>query len=537
MLAQPIARSVQPIRLRPHAADRGWPTYGGDLANTRYSPLDQITAANFSELDVAWRFKTDNFGPSPEYVLQSTPLVVNGVLYSTAGSRRAVVALDASNGELLWMYREDEGERGANAPRRQSGRGLAYWSSGGESRIVYVTPGYRMIALDAKTGHRVPGFGQNGVVDLKTDFDQTIDLIKSDVGLAATPIIANDVIVVGAAHGVGTAPPRMENVKGYVRGFDARTGKRLWTFHTIPRKGEFGYETWHNDSAVRAGNAGAWTQTAVDAELSTAYLPIELPSGDFYGGHRPGAGLFGESLVAVDLRTGRRKWHYQLVHHGLWDSDVGSPPILADIVVSGRAIKAVVQPTKQGFLFVFDRVTGEPVWPIEERPVPQGDVPGEVVLADTTVPNEARGFRAAGRVGGRPDRLHAGAARRGARLHPQLPDWTTVHAAVDGGSERHVWNVDAAEQPGRRELARRFGTIQKRRCCTYSRKPSLRRSALCREIQRRPTFLFPGAWEAVRRERAGPRPSEAPARDGPRAAARNRRQRAWRRVEAVAAPD
>ena len=376
LLAQPpgglTGQSTPPV-----PPDRGWPTYGGDLANTRYAPLDQINATNFSELDVAWRFKTENLGPSPEYVLQSTPLVVNGVLYSTAGSRRAVVALDASNGELLWMYREDEGPRGANAPRRQSGRGLAYWAGNGEARIVYVTPGYRMIALDATTGHRVPGFGQNGVVDLKTDFDQTIDLVKSDVGLAATPIIANDVIVVGAAHGVGTAPPRMENVKGYVRGFDARTGKRLWTFHTIPRKGEFGYETWHNDSALGAGNAGAWTQVAVDPELNTAYLPVELPTGDFYGGHRPGAGLFGESLVAVDLRTGRRKWHFQLVHHGLWDSDVGSPPILADIVVGGRAIKAVAQPTKQGFLFVLDRVTGEPVWPIEERPVPQGDVPGE----------------------------------------------------------------------------------------------------------------------------------------------------------------
>jgi quinoprotein glucose dehydrogenase len=396
LLAQPTVDLVGQSAPPPQAPDRGWPTYGGDLGNTRYSPLDQITAANFSELDVAWRFKTENLGPSPEYVLQSTPLVVNGVLYSTAGSRRAVVALDASNGELLWMYREDEGERGAAAPRRQSGRGLAYWSGGGESRIVYVTPGYRMIALDAKTGHRVPGFGQNGVVDLKTEFDQTIDLVKSDVGLAATPIIANDVIVVGAAHGVGTAPPRMENVKGYVRGFDARTGKRLWTFHTIPRKGEFGYETWRNDAALRAGNAGAWTQVAIDAELSTAYLPIELPTGDFYGGHRPGAGLFGESLVAVDLRTGRRKWHYQLVHHGLWDSDVGSPPILADIVVGGRPIKAVVQPTKQGFLFVFDRVTGEPIWPIEERPVPQGDVPGEWYSPTQPFPTKPPAFERQG---------------------------------------------------------------------------------------------------------------------------------------------
>jgi quinoprotein glucose dehydrogenase len=372
-----VAQPTRGLGGQSAPADRGWPAYGGDLANTRYSPLDAITAANFSELEIAWRFRTDNLGPTPEYTLQSTPLVVNGVLYSTAGSRRAVVAIDASSGELLWTYREDEGERGLNAPRRQSGRGLAYWSGTGEARIVYVTPGYRLIALDAKTGLRVPGFGESGVVDLKTDFDQTIDLLTSDVGLAATPVIAEDTIIVGAAHGVGTSPPRMENVKGYVRAFDARTGRRLWTFHTIPKAGEFGYETWHDHSALRAGNAGVWTQMAVDEELDTVYLPVELPTGDFYGGHRPGPGLFGESLVAVDLHTGRRKWHYQLVHHGLWDSDVASPPILADIVADGRAVKAVVQPTKQGFLFVLDRVTGEPVWPIEERAVPKGDVPGE----------------------------------------------------------------------------------------------------------------------------------------------------------------
>ena len=363
---------------RPSTTDSTWATYGGDLGNRRYVPFDQINAKNFGDLEVAWRFSTANLGPSPEYSFQSTPLVVDGVLYTTAGSRRSVVALDAATGEMLWMHREDEGQRGANGPRRQSGRGLAYWTDGSSARIVYVTPGYRMIALDATTGRPIPGFGNQGVVDLKQGLDQEgVDPVTAEIGLAAAPVIAKDVIVVGAAHGVGTAPRSMTNVKGYVRGFDVRTGRRLWIFHTIPRPGEFGYDSWENGAADRAGNAGAWTQISVDPELNLAYLPIELPTGDHYGGHRPGNGLFGESLVAVDLHTGVRQWHFQLVHHGLWDSDVASPPILADITVGGRAIKAVAVPTKQGFLFVFDRATGVPVWPIEERPVPKGDVPGE----------------------------------------------------------------------------------------------------------------------------------------------------------------
>jgi quinoprotein glucose dehydrogenase len=303
--------------------------------------------------------------------------MINGVLYSTAGSRRAVVALDAATGELMWMHSEREGARGTAAPRQLSGRGLAYWTDGRDERILYVTPGYRLLALDAKTGVLVPSFGQNGGVDLKLDDDQDIDLVTGEVGLHATPIVANDVVIIGAAHRAGNAPRSKSNVKGYVRGFDARTGKRLWIFHTIPLPGEFGNETWEKDSWSYTGNTGAWTQIAVDQELGLAYLPIELPTGDYYGGHRPGSGLFGESLVAVDLMTGKRKWHYQLVHHGVWDMDIACPPILVDITVDGHRTKAVAQPTKQAFLYVFDRITGHPVWPIEERPVPKGDVPGE----------------------------------------------------------------------------------------------------------------------------------------------------------------
>ena len=355
-----------------------WRTYGGDVGNTRYSPLDQINASNFKNLEVAWRFKTDSLGPRPEFQFEGTPLMVGGVVYSTGGTRRAVVALDAATGEMLWMHAEREGPRGAAAPRQLSGRGLAYWSDGAnDSRILYVTPGYRLIALNAKTGVPVVGFGDNGVVDLKKDDDQEIDLVTGEVGLHSTPLVARDVVIVGAAHRSGGVPRSRMNVKGYVRGFDVRTGKRLWIFHTIPGLREFGNDTWERDSWSYTGNAGVWGQISVDEELGFAYLPVELPTGDYYGGHRPGNGLFGESLVAVDLRTGQRKWHYQLVHHGIWDFDIPCAPILVDITVNGRAVKAVAQPTKQAFLYVFDRVTGQPIWPMEERPVPKGDVPGE----------------------------------------------------------------------------------------------------------------------------------------------------------------
>ena len=354
-----------------------WRTYGGDLGNTHYSPLDQINASNFDKLEIAWRFSTRSLGPRPEFNLETTPLMANGVLYATAGTRRSVVALDAATGELLWTHSEKEGARGSAAPRQLSGRGLAYWTDGREERILYVTPGYRLVALNAKTGAPATTFGQNGIVDLKLEDDQQIDLVTGEVGLHATPVVAGNTVIVGAAHRSGGVPRSKTNVKGYVRGFDARTGKRLWIFHTIPKPGEFGYNTWEKDSADYTGNAGVWGQISVDEELGIAYLPVELPTGDYYGGHRPGNGLFGESIVAVDLKTGQRKWHYQLVHHGIWDMDIPCAPILVDITVDGRVVKAVAQPTKQAFLYVLDRVTGQPIWPIEEKPVEKGAVPGE----------------------------------------------------------------------------------------------------------------------------------------------------------------
>jgi quinoprotein glucose dehydrogenase len=358
-----------------------WRAYHGDNRNHHYSPLAQIDARNFKTLEVAWRLKTDNFGTRPEFKLEGTPLMIGGVLFTTAGTRRAVVALDAATGELLWVHGEPEGARGAAAPRQLSGRGVSYWSDGKEQRIFYVTPGFRLVALDARTGVRVPSFGSSGAIDLKTaavfGTGEPIDLVNGEIGLHATPAVSRDVVIVGSAFREGHTPKSHNNTKGIVQAFDARTGRRLWNFNTIPRPGAFGNDTWEEDSWANNGNVGVWNQMAIDDELGLVYLPVETPSSDFYGGHRPGNNLFAESLVAVDLATGKRKWHFQLVHHPIWNMDIASAPILEDITVGGRQIKAVSIMGKQAMVYVFDRVTGEPVWPIEERPVPQSDVPGE----------------------------------------------------------------------------------------------------------------------------------------------------------------
>ena len=364
--------------------DKGeWHTYGGDLANSRYSPLSQIDAGNFKSLEIAWRFRTDNLGPRPEFKLEGTPLMVGGTVYATAGTRRAVIALDARTGELRWVHGEDEGARGAAGPRVLSGRGLSYWSDGKVERILYITIGYQLVALDAKTGARVSGFGRDGRVDLKEPTiiggGQKIDPVKGEIGVNNTPLVVGDVVVVGSAFSEqsGTLPTTHNNTKGLVHAYDVRTGKRLWVFRTIPMPGEFGNDSWEKDSWAINGNNGVWTQMAADPELGLVYLPVETPTSDYYGGHRPGNNLFAESVVAVDVKTGQRKWHFQLVHHPLWGFDNASPPLLADVVVNGKPIKAIAQPGKQSFLYVFDRATGQPVWPIEEKPVPKGDVPGE----------------------------------------------------------------------------------------------------------------------------------------------------------------
>jgi quinoprotein glucose dehydrogenase len=371
-----------------------WTTYGANLASTRYSPLDQINKENFSKLQMAWRLNTNNFGPTPDRLYSATPLMVNGILYTTAGSARSVVALNPGTGQILWMYQMDEGQRGQFAPRKGAGRGLSYWASadGADQRIVFVTPGYRMIALNAKTGHLVESFGQKGIVDLKQDDDQDLDPVRAIVGLNATPLVAGDVIVVGAAHAAMGNPQSSPSAIGYVRGYDAKTGKRLWIFHTIPRKGEFGYDAWPPGTAERAGNLGAWAQMSADMELNLVYVPLEMPANDYYGVNRPGANLFGDSLLALDLKTGKRKWHYQTIHHDLWDWDLPCAPILFDMARNGRTIKALAQPTKSAFLFVLNRETGEPIWPIEERPVPQSDVPGEKTSPTQPFPTKPAPF-------------------------------------------------------------------------------------------------------------------------------------------------
>jgi quinoprotein glucose dehydrogenase len=379
-----LARATHPVAAQPSAAPPAgeWRSYAGDLRNHHYSPLAQISAANFNALEVAWRFKTDSLGPRPEFKLEGTPLMVNGVLYTTAGTRRAAVALDAATGELRWVHAEYEGARAAASPRQLSGRGVAYWTDGRDERVLYITTGYRLVALDARTGSRIPSFGKDGIVDLKEGVvfgkGQQIDLVTGEIGVHSTPAITRDgIVMIGSSFLEGGTPKTHNNTKGLVRGFDVRSGTRLWTFNTIPRPGEFGNDTWLNESWAVTGNTGVWNQIAADEELGLAYLPVETPSSDFYGGLRPGDNLFAESIVAIDYRTGQRKWHFQLVHHPIWNMDIAAAPMLVDLTVAGRPVKGVAVMGKQAMLYLFNRVTGEPIFPIEERPVPQSDVPGE----------------------------------------------------------------------------------------------------------------------------------------------------------------
>jgi quinoprotein glucose dehydrogenase len=372
------------------AANGEWRFYGGDAGGTKYSALDQINATNVKQLQIAWRWKSENFGPRPDFNWEVTPLMVGGVLYFTAGARRDAIAVDASTGETLWIYRLDEGARGAQVPRTNN-RGLAYWSNGAnDDRILLISPAYHLVALDAKTGRPVPGFGSDGIVDLWEGLDRKVE--SNQIGSSSPAIVVNDVVVVGAALLSGTAPKSKTNVPGYVRGYDVRTGKLLWTFHTVPQGSDYGNDTWEDDSWKYTGNTAVWAPISADLDLGYVYLPVETPTGDFYGGHRPGDNLFADSLVCLDAKTGKRIWHYQLVHHDIWDFDTASAPVLLDVTVAGKPIKAVAQVTKQGFTYVFNRVTGEPVWPIVERPVPQSGVPGEKTSPTQPFPTKPAPF-------------------------------------------------------------------------------------------------------------------------------------------------
>src|SRR5262245_31949131 len=369
-----------------------WPVYGGSLAAQHYSPLDQINARNVKDLKIAWRWYAGNFGPSPEMKSETTPLMIGGVLYATAGATRNVVAIDAASGETLWIWRPNDGERFRTAPRRTSGRGVAYWNGGESDRRVFtVTPGFYLVSLDAETGLPKREFGEAGIVDLRRGLRGPMDNVEA--GSSSPPLVVGDVVIVGPAGGVGARPNAKTQVKLDVRGFDARTGRLLWTFHTIPEKGEFGYDTWLTPgSAEYTGNGGAWGPLSADPELGIVYLPVEGATSDMYGGERHGNNLFANSLVAVDVKTGQRVWHQQLVRHDIWDWDNPTSPILLDVVVGGKPVKAVVQLTKQAFAYAFDRATGEPLWPIEERPVAASDVPFEWTAPTQPIPTRPAAY-------------------------------------------------------------------------------------------------------------------------------------------------
>jgi quinoprotein glucose dehydrogenase len=408
-----------------------WRVWGADLWSTRYSPLDQINPSNFDSLKIAWQWNAGAFG-SDEYY-RTTPLYANGRLFTVATTRRVALALDPASGETLWMWRLDEGIRWQKAPRQFAGRGLAYWTDGREERVVVVTPGYHMASLDARTGAPDPRFGKNGVVDLmeglglplvplavddsgsliisdaaparrarpgetwdpvtRTGADGTIgiDPALGQIANSSPAIIVNDVIIVGNSSIHGYYPIRVRNVPGYIRGFDIRTGKQLWKFNLVPQPGEFGAETWKNGSKIGTEGVGkndAWATYSADAELGLVYIPVGMPLMDEYGGHRPGNNLFGNSIVALDVKTGMRKWHFQMVHHDIWDYDTPMAPNLLDVSVDGRPRKVLAQTTKQGWTYVFDRATGEPVWPIVETPVLQSEVPGEQTSPTQPIPSK-----------------------------------------------------------------------------------------------------------------------------------------------------
>jgi len=407
-----------------------WRVWGADLWSTRYSPLDQINAENFRSLQVAWKWNAGAFGKDEYY--RTTPIYANGRLFTVATTRRVAMALDPATGETLWMWRLDEGIRWQKAPRQFAGRGLSYWTDGREERIIVITPGYHMASLDAKTGIPDPKFGKNGVVDLmeglgmplvplavddsgsliisdaaparrakpgekwdpvtKTGADGTIGIDPSygQIANSSPAVIVNDVIVLGNSSIHGYYPIRVRNIPGFIRGFDIRTGKQIWKFNLVPQPGEFGAETWERGSRIGdegVGKNDAWATYSADPELGMVYIPVGMPLMDEYGGHRPGANLYGNSIVALDAKTGVRKWHYQMVHHDIWDYDTPMAPNLLDVTIGGQPRKILAATTKQGWMYVFDRATGKEIWPIVETPVLQSQVPGEKTWPTQPIPS------------------------------------------------------------------------------------------------------------------------------------------------------
>ena len=391
-----------------------WRYAGGNAGHTRYSPLEQINAANFGDLEVAWIWRGDNFGPNVDYFFRGTPLYVDGVVYTIATPRRQVVAIDPATGETLWVFREPETVRHLRSPRQAYGKGLAYAEVDGRDVIFVITPAFFLWALDAKTGLPLEDWGAPIPLD---DFPQTggVDLIPGLVGdwgrwqdylgqgntydpdhgiprelgmvsSSAPPIVVNDVIVVGTGHEASYNQTRVENVPGDIQGYDARTGEFLWKFHIIPRPGEFGHETWENDAWQWSGDMSQWALMSADPELGLVYMVKNASTVQTYAGQRPGHNLFGGSVLALDVQTGERRWHYQIHHSDQWNYDLPAAPILMDLTVDGEQIPALIQNTKQGLVFAFNRETGEPIWPIEERPVIQTQVPGNYTAATQPFP-------------------------------------------------------------------------------------------------------------------------------------------------------
>jgi quinoprotein glucose dehydrogenase len=392
ILAPPAHSQEAKSALTVAATPGEWRYLNGDPSSTRYSALDQINKDNFKNLKIAWRWKPA-IGPAPSslggtaqgngdptlarFRNESTPIMANGVLYVSAGGQRTVAAIDPATGRQLWLWNGiDEGGRDRTAPRRNAGRGVGYWTDGREERIFVITTGFFLVALDAKTGVPVPGFGVNGTVDLMKELNVDFNH-DSHIGNSSPPMVFRNTVIVPPAGEEGFNPVSMRNSPGHVMAFDARSGKQKWVFRTIPKTGEFGAETWENKSNEYSGNTGVWAPISVDPELGYAYLPVETPTNDYYGGHRLGSNLFGNSVVCVDLETGKRIWHYQISHHDIWNYDLPSAPTLVNMTVDGRPVRALVQLSKQGYAYVLDRVTGQPIWPFEERPAPASDVPGE----------------------------------------------------------------------------------------------------------------------------------------------------------------
>ncbi|MFP6597182.1 MAG: PQQ-binding-like beta-propeller repeat protein, partial [Candidatus Hydrogenedentota bacterium] len=360
------------------AQDAEWRHFGGNGANNKYSPLGEINRDNFKDLEIAWSWESiddkvtlENPRVQPGQ-FKVTPLVVDGLIYvSTAVNQ--IVAIDATTGETVWEYDPQSYASGRPANIGWQHRGVEYWSDGDEARIFCATQDRKLIALDAKTGKAAAEFGDNGVIDLVESLGQRIQ--ARHMTHTSPPAVCNDTIIVGSI--IFDRPILKQGLPGHVRGFDVRTGKLKWTFHTIPQKGEFGNETWENGSAEYTGAANVWSMFAIDEKLNYVYLPTSTPTNDFYGGHRLGDNLFAESIVCLNAETGERVWHFQAVHHGVWDYDFPTAPNLVDVTVDGKVVPLLAQISKQAFTYVFNRETGKPIWPIEGRAVPQSTVPGE----------------------------------------------------------------------------------------------------------------------------------------------------------------